>query len=159
MRVSRCFTIDCPPDAAWDALHRTASIAAVYAPMMRMDSEGGLSDRLRDGDELIVRLRVLGLLSVGRQAIRVSDERTRDPEGGIERRTMHDRGGPLSGPLSLLRLWHHRMTVVSLPDEPGRARWEDTLEVGGSAAPLLRPALAIAWSLRGRRIRRLARRW
>lgn len=94
---------------------------------------------------------------MGRQVIEVRDEF--GPEGPQQIRTMHDVGGPLTGPLTLLQGWHHRMSLSPVPGHPDRVHWSDTLEVGGRFAPLFWPVLTLTWRLRAGRIRSLAPRW
>lgn len=157
MRITVTFDLECDPDTTWRALHAPAVIASVYGPLLRMRSEGPMPAALTDGDTLRVRLLVWPGLVVGRQLIRITDER--EFIDGRERRTMHDRGQPLRGPLALLRGWHHRMSLTPSRSLPGGTTWHDTLEATGPFAALYRPALALVWRMRAARIRRLARGW
>lgn len=157
MKVSIAFAIDCAPDTAWEALHRTDTVASVYAPLLTMRAERQLPARLRSGDVVTVRLLALGILPVGRQKISVQD--SFDTDGPTAVRTMHDRGGAVSGPLVLARNWHHQMSIASHASDPARAVWTDVLQFSGPFAWLLWPVLRGSWGLRGLRIRALARQW
>ena len=99
-----------------------------------------------------MRLRMLGLLPMGTQLIRLSDE-TLPGE-----RVVHDEGRPLTGAMRIVRRWHHRMVISDAGD--GRTRFRDTLDVG---AGLLTPVAWLGfwgfWQLRARRLRRLAPGW
>lgn len=157
MRVSVSFTIDCAADTAWEALHRTDTVASVYAPLLKMHSEGPVAKQLRSGDSVTVQLRLLGIIPVGRQNISVQDSiQTR---GATQLRTMHDRGGAVSGPLLLARNWHHQMSIAPHAGDPDRATWTDTLQFSGPFAGLAWPVLRGTWGLRAARIKAMARDW
>ena len=116
-----------------------------------------MPERFSPGDEVEVELRFAGLLPVGRQVIRVRDEVWGDGESLV--RTMHDTGHPSSGPLALVRGWHHRMTISEAPGNPQRAIWRDRLSFSGPFALLAWPVLWVTWAWRAQRIRRLAPGW
>lgn len=157
MQVSVSFDIDCAASTAWDALHQIATIASVYGPVMTMRSQERLPETLQSGDRLEVQLRVLGMLPVGRQLIAISD--TYDGHGVDRVRTMHDRGGPIRGPLILARKWHHQISLATKPGTPNQTTWTDTLSFTGSFSWLMKPVLWVVWQLRASRIRQLARSW
>lgn len=147
------FRIPASADAAWAALHSPAVLTALYAPVIVVEplthkDEGSLLHSA-------VRLRLFGLVTIGTQLIGAYDE-VREHKGETVR-VLRDSGIPLTGPLSSLDVWDHRMAVSELPD--GRALWRDRLVFGGPGSLLLLPALWAAWQWRGWRIRRLSRTW
>lgn len=125
--------------------------------MLRMQGRGALPARLNSGDRIEVRLRALGGLPMGRQAIEISD--TCQGQGTSQVRTMHDRGGALTGPLSLARDWHHQISLKQAPGDPKRTLWTDTLRFTSPVAWILGPVLFCTWHLRAIRIKTLARDW
>ncbi|MGI8394568.1 hypothetical protein [Leucobacter sp. W1038] len=157
MRIDLRFEIACPPDAAWTAVHTTAVAAELYGSIMQLEPLTHMPEHFSPGDEVEVELRFAGLVPVGRQVIRVTDETHGTGESLV--RTMHDTGHPVSGPLALVNGWHHRMTITQAPGNPGRAIWRDRLEFGGFLAPLVWPVLWATWAWRARRIRKLAPGW
>lgn len=157
MKITRSFEIPCSADSAWRALHDPVTIASVYGSLLRLTPDETPPAQLTTGTRMVVALNALGILPLGRQAIVVTDSQV--DRGDIEVRTMHDRGGPVTGPLALLRGWHHRMSVSSIPGSETSASWSDTLEVGGPFAWLFWPALYGTWKMRETRIKRLSRTW
>lgn len=148
------FPIRSSPDAAWTALHSPEVLAALYGPLIAVEP---LSPGEAGGTLLhtAVRLRLFGLIPLGTQLIAAYDE-TREHDGETVR-ILRDSGIPLTGPLSGLDVWDHRMALSALPG--GRTLWRDRLVFGGGGAALLWPGLWLTWQWRGRRIRRLARTW
>lgn len=122
-----------------------------------MRPEGPFSEQLHSGDAVTVQLRLLGIVPMGRQSIAVQD--SMDTRGPTPVRTMHDRGGAISGPLLLARNWHHQMSIAAHANDPDRATWTDTLQFSGAFSWLIWPVLRGSWGLRGIRIRALARQW
>lgn len=153
MRVTLNLVLDCPPDAAWEALHAPSVFRAVSGPITTVESlePGGFPQRWPGGDHR-VRLRMFGVLPMGTQLIRLSDERA----PGV--RTVHDTGGPLTGAMRIVRRWHHRMAVSD--DGTGRTRFRDTLSIGaGLLTPFAWLGFWFFWQLRARTIRKLAPGW
>ena len=122
MRVTLDLVLDCPPDAAWEAVHSPAVFRAVSGPWTAVESlePGGFPERWPGGDHR-VRLRMLGALPMGTQLIRLSDEIT------PTERVVHDTGGPQSGAMRVVRSWHHRMGVSALAGHAHRTRFRDEL--------------------------------
>lgn len=152
-QVQLKFRIRASADAAWACLHSPAVLTALYAPVIVVEplthaDEGSLL-------HTAVRLRLFGLIPVGTQLISAYDE-VREHRGETVR-ILRDSGIPLTGPLSSLDVWDHRMAVSALPG--GRALWRDRLVFGGPGSFALLPVLWAAWQWRGWRIRRLARGW
>ena len=149
------FAVQCSADTAWSAVHSPDVAARLYAPLIVMRPEHDFPERFGPGARASVRLRLWGRLPIGSQLISIEDSEAED--GTAEGRTMHDVGGPLSGPLALLSGWHHRITI--LPVTARGAVWRDELTISGAWAPLCWPALAVMWQWRRRRLERLARSW
>lgn len=150
MRVQLRFTAPCSPAAAWDALTSPLELARTYAPFLTLHTEDALPDRWRPGDEVVVGLRLLGLVPVGRQLIAIRTRR----RGGA--RILEDAGRPLTGPLAVVTSWRHRMAVSALPD--GTTLYRDRLDVSaGLLTPLVWLALWGTWQLRATRLRRTMR--
>ncbi|MCW2289926.1 hypothetical protein EDF60_2804 [Leucobacter luti] len=155
-RIRVKILLDCDSDSAWRALHDPTVAAQLYAPILRMAPvRGALPEAFVSGTRLLVRIRLLGVVPLGRQLIVIED--ATPGELGPAHRTMRDIGHPVSGPLALLRGWHHEMTVQS--DAHGRTIWLDELTVAGGAALICAPVLWVTWRWRGRRLRSLARYW
>ncbi|MBU3994342.1 MAG: hypothetical protein KKF42_00975, partial [Actinobacteria bacterium] len=146
-----------PRHRAWGGVHTTAVAAELYGSVMQLTPLTAMPEHFSPGDEVEVELRFAGLVPVGRQVIRVTDETHGAGESLV--RTMHDTGHPVSGPLALVNGWHHRMTITQAPGAPGRAIWRDRLEFGGLLAPLAWPVLWATWAWRARRIKKLAPGW
>lgn len=158
MRVTLRLLLDCPPDAAWEAVHSPAVFRAVSGPLTRAVSlePGGFPERWAD-EQHRVRLSMLGVLPMGSQLIRLSDETVTLRGGGVER-IVHDTGGPLSGGMRVVRRWHHRMAVRD--DGRGRTRFHDTLDVGaGILTPVAWIGFWVFWQLRARQLKRLSPGW
>ncbi|RZT58448.1 hypothetical protein EV140_2218 [Microcella alkaliphila] len=155
MRVTLDLILDCSPDAAWEAVHSPAVFRAVSGPWTTVESlePGGFPSRWPGGDHR-VKLRMLGVLPMGTQLIRLSDE----VAPGV--RTVHDTGGPLSGPMRTVRSWHHQMAISAAPGDGGRTRFRDTLTVkAGVLTPFVTAGFWVFWQLRGRALKRLAPGW
>ena len=153
MRVRLNLLLDCPPDAAWEAVHSPAVFQAVSGPITVAQSlePGGFPQRWPGGDHR-VRWRMLGMLPMGTQLIRLSDEMLPGE------RVVHDEGRPLTGAMRIVRRWHHRMAVSDAGD--GRTRFRDTLDVGaGLLTPFAWLGFWVFWQLRARQLRRLAPGW
>jgi len=153
MRIRLDLLLDCPPDAAWEAVHSPAVFQAVSGPITTARSlePGGFPRRWAGGDHR-VRLRMLGLLPMGTQLIRLSDEMLPGEH------VVHDEGGPLSGAMRIVRRWHHRMAISDAGD--GRTRFRDTLDIGaGPLTPVAWLGFWVFWQLRARQLRALAPGW
>lgn len=147
----------CTPDAAWEAMHSPAVAAELYAPVFRMQAEGGFPERFSPGDRRIVRLLAFDRVTLGTQLIHIEDHIPAGAESGA--RAMQDRGRPLTGPLARLTRWQHQMTVLPSSAHSGRAIWRDELSIAGAAALCFGLVLGAMWRVRQWKIRRLARAW
>jgi hypothetical protein len=157
MRVRLDLLLDCPADAAWEAVHSPAVFRAVSGPFTTAESlePEGFPERWA-GIEHRVRLRMLGVLPMGTQLIRLRDETLADGT-----RVVHDEGGPLTGAMRIVTRWHHRMAISPDAASPGaRTRFRDTLELGaGVLTPFAWLGFWVFWQLRARQLRRLAPAW
>ena len=148
MRVQLSFAVPCDADRAWSIITSPEAAARAYAPLMAMIADTELPEHWRHGDETVVQLRGIGVLPLGRQRIAIRTRR----RGAT--RILEDAGGPLTGPLAIVRSWRHRMAVTPLPS--GGTLYRDRLDVtAGIATPLVWFALWIVWQARGIRIRRM----
>lgn len=158
MPVTLDLVLDCPPAAAWEALHSPAVFRAVSGPATTVESlePGGFPERWPDGAHR-VRLALFGVVPLGTQVIRLADESRMFSDGSTER-IVHDSGGPLTGAMRIVRSWHHRMAISAEPG--GRTRFRDRLDVGaGLLTPVAAAGFWIFWQLRARQLKRLAPGW
>ena len=157
MRVRLDLLLDCPPDAAWEAVHSPAVFRAVSGPFTTATSlePAGFPARWADTEHR-VRLRLLGVLPMGTQLIRLRDETRADG-----RRIVHDEGGPLTGAMSIVSRWHHRMAISADPAAAdARTRFRDALDISaGVLTPLAWLGFWVFWQLRAQKLRRLAPGW
>ncbi|GAA1687927.1 hypothetical protein GCM10009792_04660 [Microcella alkalica] len=158
MHVTLDLVLDCAPDAAWEAVHSPAVFRAVSGPWTRVESlePGGFPERWPGGEHR-VRLKLLGVVPMGVQVIRLSDESLVLSDGSTER-IVHDAGGSVSGPMRVVRSWHHRMAISTAP--AGRTLFRDRLDVGaGILTPVVMVGFWVFWQLRARQLTRLAPGW
>lgn len=149
MRVTLRLELDAYPETVWAMLHDPLALGAVVAPLLELEPVGHrrFPPTWTPGDHL-VRLRLLGLVPLGDQRIRLSTCRRRGA------RILEDSGGPVSGILSLVSGWRHRMAVSPLPD--GRTLYRDRLDVSaGLLTPVVWLGLWMLWQYRARGIRRV----
>lgn len=154
MRILLKLELDCPPDAAWNAIRSPEVFRAVSFPFTTFASleDEGFPERWSQGRHLLS-VRALGLVDVGRQSV---DLRFLERRGGV--RVVRDTGEGVSGPVSLVTRWRHEMAVSALPD--GRTLYRDQLRY--SAGPLtlpLWPVYWLFWQWRAFGLRRLAATW
>ena len=155
MRICVEFEIDCPVEAAWEALHSPRIVAELYAPLIRLVGPRAMPERFTDGDRVRVSMKVFGVVPLGSQIIVIDNARS--PQFADDARTMRDIGRPLTGPLALLSGWCHEMTVWT--SRSGRVVWHDELKISGVFAPAFWPVLAVMWRWRQYKLVRLARDW
>lgn len=149
MRVTLRLELDAYPETVWTMLHDPLALAAVVAPLLELEPVGHrrFPPAWTLGEHL-VRVRLLGLVPLGDQRIRLATSRKGDA------RILEDSGGPVSGALGLVTSWRHRMAVSPLPG--GRTLYRDRLDVSaGVLTPLAWPALWALWQYRARGIRRV----
>ena len=157
MRVRLNLLLDCPADAAWEAVHSPDVFRAVSGPFTTAQSlePGGFPERWANTEHR-VRLRMLGVVPMGTQLIRLRDETRVDGT-----RIVHDEGGPLTGAMRIVSTWHHQMAIQSDDiSSEARTRFRDTLDLGaGVLTPLAWLGFWFFWQLRARQLRRLAPGW
>jgi hypothetical protein len=149
MRVTLRFEIDATPDAVWEMLHDPRALRDVVTPLLELAPVGHprFPPRWTAGDHL-VRLRLLGLVPLGDQRIRLSTSRRGDA------RILEDSGGPVSGLLGIVTGWRHRMAVSPAPG--GRTLYRDRLDISaGPLTPFVWLGTWALWQFRARRIRAL----
>ncbi len=152
MRVQLKLTLDCDPDAAWEALRSPEVFRELYSPLLAVEPTGddaSFPDRWPEGARTVGISAFSGLVPLGQQKLDLSFRTTR----GV--RILTDDGGPVSGPLAAITRWRHRMAVAAAPD--GGTLYRDRLEF--SAGLLSIPVwfvLWVVWQRRGARLRKLA---
>lgn len=153
MHVQLKIVLACTPDAAWRALRSPAVFSEVSAPLLRfepLDGEPPFPEEWDAGPHPVHVRALLGLLDAGTQNIDVSFRRRGTA------RIFEDAGGPLTGPLTIVTRWRHRMAIAAGPT-PGTTLFRDRLEF---SAGLLTPAVWVGfwafWQWRGRALARLA---
>jgi hypothetical protein len=154
MRILLKLVLDTSPDSAWRAIRDPRVFAAVSAPLMQFRSQEprGFPSTWATGAHRVT-VHAFGIIPVGEQVIDISF-----PERSDGVRMMRDAGGAISGPLSFVSGWDHRMAVSPLPD--GRTLYRDRLEFSaGAATVLLWPVYWAFWQWRSRGLVRLARTW
>ncbi|MBL3699662.1 hypothetical protein [Leucobacter luti] len=93
-RIRTALRLDCAPDAAWRAVHDPAVAAGLYAPVLRMvPAHGSLPEAFSSGSRVLVRIRLLGVVPLGRQLIAIEDS----PAGGAATAPGIETGGAPAG--------------------------------------------------------------
>ncbi|MGN6325277.1 hypothetical protein [Pseudolysinimonas sp.] len=150
MRVALKLVLDCPPDAAWEALQSPDVFREVFHPFANVEpiDPPVFPERWPDGASLLRITSFSGLVPLGDQIVDLS----RTVRG--DTRILEDAGHPVTGPLAPLTLWRHRMAVS--PTEDGRTLYRDRLDFRGPVAVPFWPALWELWQYRGGRLKKLA---
>jgi len=155
MNIFLKLTLDCDPDAAWEAITRPEVFRAVSSPLLKMSSlepDGFPQNWLGDGPHR-VKISLFGVIPMGMQTI---DVRFTDKPGGV--RMMIDAGEALTGPLAITRNWDHRMAISSAPDQ--KTLYRDRLVVSaGLATPAIWLGMWVFWQYRASRLQTLSRSW
>jgi hypothetical protein len=149
MRVALQLELDADPDQVWAMLNDPLALGQVVAPLLEIEPVGHrrFAPTWTPGDH-IVRARLLGLLAIGDQVIRLSTS----SRGGA--RILEDSGGPVSGALAVITAWRHRMAVSSLPGH--RSLYRDRLDFSaGVLTPFVWVGVWMLWQYRARGIRRV----
>lgn len=153
MRVVLRLELDAYPDEVWAMLHDPIALGEVVAPLIEIEPVGHRRfpptwNAERGSGDHLVRIRVLGILTIGDVSLRLSTSR----RGGA--RILEDSGGPVSGVIGLVRHWRHRMAVSPLPD--GRTLYRDRLDISaGVLTPLVWIGSWALWQYRAVGIRRV----
>jgi ligand-binding SRPBCC domain-containing protein len=150
MRVQLKLVLDCPPDAAWEALQSPDVFREVFHPLANVEpiEPPTFPERWPDGPSLLRITSFSGLVPLGEQVLDLSR---------IERddvRILEDRGHAVTGPLATLTLWRHRMAVSAA--EGDRTLYRDRLDFRGPASVAFWPALWELWQYRGGKLKKLA---
>ena len=146
MTVVLTTRLEAPPDRVWELLWRPETLMHVAWPLLRFVPTEPLPRRWREGGVYAVKVRLGGVLPIGRQEIRVSS--------GVEgdERWLRDDGRG-----SLVRRWDHRVRVAPSPD--GGTRYTDEIDVeAGALTPVVRAFAELFYRHRQRRWRALVRR-
>lgn len=155
MNIFLRLTLECTPDAAWSAIARPEVFRQVSSPWMRITSKKPAEfPEVWSGDAPhTVNLYLLGLFPLGQQII---DVHFSERPGGV--RMMIDSGKPLSGPMTIIKDWDHRMAVSAAPGN--KTLYRDRLVVtAGLFTPVIWFGLSIFWQIRASKIKRAAKNW
>jgi len=151
MRVQLKLVLDCPPDAAWNALQSPGVFREVLHPLAGVEpiDPPTFPEFWPDGRTELRITSFSGLVPLGRLTLDLAR---------IERddvRILEDRGHPDSGPLAVVTSWRHRMAVSPAAD--GRTLFRDRLDFSaGVAGAGIWPVLWQFWQYRGGRLKKLA---
>jgi hypothetical protein len=151
MHVQLKLVLDCPPAAAWNAIRSPAVFSDVSFPLVEFEPlDGGeFPEEWEEGSHPVRARALYGLIDAGTQDI---DLVFHDSHG---RRIFEDRGRPLTGPLTVITRWRHRMAIATWPD--GRTYLRDRLEFSARIlTPIVWIGLWLFWQWRARGLIRLA---
>lgn len=154
MDIRLKLTLDADIETVWDALARPAQMQAAASPLIRVRSreEGGFPPKWIPNTPHLVELSLFGLIPLGTQIVEPHFEIR--PHG---ERLVIDSGAPVSGPMTLLTQWEHRMTISVINDT--QTLYLDRLRIrGGWVTIPLGIGLWFMWQLRGRSLVRTMRR-
>ncbi|AXH36773.1 hypothetical protein DVJ78_16345 [Humibacter sp. BT305] len=157
MRVLLKLILDCDPDAAWRAIRSPAVFREVSSPLLDIESlaADGFPTVWEPGQHP-VEIRGGGIVPLGKQIIRLSVQ-TRQ-HGDV--RILHDSGQPVTGALTAVKLWDHRMAVAPDPKGTGKTLYRDQLTIGaGLLTPAVWYSLWAFWQWRGHKLKELAPTW
>lgn len=141
-------------DTAWEMLHAPAVFRHVSAPftVFRTPVDQALPERFVADTDYLVTVYGGGVVPLGSQIIRLVD--TVD---SWAKREVVDGGRGVSGMLSVLRNWHHSMSLEAAPD--GSTFFRDRLTVNASwLTPVMWLGFGVFWRWRALRLRRLAQK-
>lgn len=145
LTLARHTVLEADADAVWNALGTPASFRYVTWPLLRFPVIGDRTGRWQQGEEVVGRLWLLGLVPFSRHHLRLV---RLDADARVLSSDEH--GGPI-------RSWQHDIEVEPL--DGGRCRYTDRVAIDAGWATL--PVAAFAWAFYGyrqSRWRRLARR-
>lgn len=141
-KITRSTILPAPAAEVWDRVQRSATLAHVSRPLLVFDPVDGPLPEVWSEGTYPVRMRLYGILPLGRQNIVIRHEPS---EPGRWR--IRDAG---HGPLA--RRWDHLITIEAVGD---RTRYTDRVEI--DAGWLTLPVAAFAWLFYGHRQRRWRR--
>jgi hypothetical protein len=161
MRVLLKEILDCQPDAAWRAVQSPAVFREVSSPVLSMESlePAGFPTVWAAGEHSVL-MRGLGLVPMGEQVIKLAT--TTAQRGDV--RILRDTGRGVSGAVTAVTLWDHRMAISPDPAGTGNTLYRDQLifQAAGSRSPVtlaMWPAFWAFWQWRMLRLKRLAPSW
>jgi hypothetical protein len=154
MRVQLKLVLDAHPDAVWAALRTPAVLREVSRPFFSFEplSPRGLPAAWSEGPHPVFARALFDLVPAGEQLIDIRYRKRR----GV--RIIEDGGGPVSGLLTVITSWRHRMAVSAAPD--GGTLYRDRLDI--SAGLLTLPVWIGVWAFwqwRAFQLTRLAPTW
>lgn len=160
MRVMLKETLQCGPDAAWRAIRSPAVLREISGPLIEIDSlvQTGFPSVWEEGGHPVY-LYAFGAVPLGSHGIEIG---FRKVAAEPHVRMLRDNGRSLSGLMSLVTRWDHRIAISPGVDGAGTTLYRDQLifEAGSKPASLaLWPALWAMWQWRGMQLRRLAPTW
>jgi hypothetical protein len=154
MKFSLRVSLSCTVAEAFDALHNPEVFREVSAPFLHFEplSPPVFPARYESGESYSVRVKALGLVSLGTQEINPTTS-----EAGMAR-TFQDNGRGLTGSLALVKRFHHTMTVR--PGGTGRTELVDDLDFdAGVLTPAMGLGFLVFWWWRHLMMKRLAPGW
>ncbi|WP_440710160.1 hypothetical protein [Herbiconiux sp. YIM B11900] len=157
MRVLLKLILDCEPDAAWRAIRSPAVFREVSSPLVEVESlaADGFPTVWEPGQHPVA-MRGAGVIPMGKQIIRLNFETA---ERGTTR-IVHDSGQGVTGAVSSITLWDHRMAIARDPAGTGKTLYRDQLLVGaGLLTPFAWYSLWAFWQWRGHKLQQLAPTW
>jgi hypothetical protein len=157
MRVLLKLILDTDPDAAWRAIRSPAVFREVSSPLVEIESlaADGFPTVWEPGQHPVV-MRGAGVIPMGKQIIRLTFETAQ--KGDV--RILHDSGRGVTGAVSAITLWDHKMAVAPDPAGTGKTLYRDQLTVrAGLLTPFAWYSLWAFWQVRGHNLRKLAPTW
>jgi SAM-dependent methyltransferase len=154
MKFSLHVSLPCTVSEAFDALHNPEVFRAVSKPFLGFEAlqPSEFPVRYESGKSYVVRVKALGVLSLGTQEI--------NPVTGSEgmARTFCDNGRGLTGALAQVTRFRHTMTLR--PSGVGPTILEDELDFdAGVLTPFMGLGFRVFWWWRHRMMKRLAPGW
>ena len=154
MKFSLRVSLPCTVSQAFDALHNPDVFRAVSAPFLGFDalSPAQFPTRYESGKTYVVRVKALGVISLGTQEI--NPVSTAEGMTG----TFQDHGRGLTGALAQVTKFQHTMTLRPIGVCP--TILEDELDFdAGILTPFMGLGFRIFWWWRHRMMKRLAPQW
>ena len=126
MRIRLSTVLHAPPEWVAEQLRSTATFRHVTAPLLRFHPVQGAPWPIHWAPgALTLQMRLLGVLPLGRQTVRIAIEPPAEPGGWP---TLCDHGDG-----TLMRRWEHRITLQALPG--GRTLYTDDVAIQARYAP------------------------
>jgi hypothetical protein len=149
MHVVLQLDLDATPEQVWQMLNDPLALGKVIAPLLEIEPVGHRRfPPTWAGSDHLVRTRLFGLFPLGDQRIRLTESQRGDA------RILEDSGGPVSGVLSIVRGWRHRMALSSLPG--GHTLYRDRLDFSaGVLTPIVWLGIWLLWQYRAIGMRRV----